>query len=101
MYLVWGIAVIGTIYKYFFIDKFEKSSLFLYILMGWLIVLDFDAVVATISAEGLKYMIFGGLFYMIGVIFYSLDRIKYNHVIWHIFVLAGSISHYMMVLTII
>ena len=101
MYLVWGIAVIGTIYKYFFIDKFEKSSIFLYILMGWLIVLDFDAVVATISVEGLKYMIFGGLFYMIGVIFYSLDRIKYNHVIWHIFVLAGSISHYMMVLTII
>ena len=101
MYLVWGIAVIGTIYKYFFIDKFEKYSLFLYILMGWLIVLDFDAVVATISVEGLKYMIFGGLFYMIGVIFYSLDRIKYNHVIWHIFVLAGSISHYMMVLTII
>ena len=101
MYLVWGIAVIGTIYKYFFIDKFEKYSLFLYILMGWLIVLDFDAVVATLSVEGLKYMIFGGLFYMIGVIFYSLDRIKYNHVIWHIFVLAGSISHYMMVLTII
>lgn len=101
MYLVWGIAVIGTIYKYFFIDKFKKSSLFLYILMGWLIVLDFDAVVATLSVEGLKYMIFGGLFYMIGVIFYSLDRIKYNHVIWHIFVLAGSISHYMMVLTII
>jgi hemolysin III len=101
MYLVWGIAVIGTIYKYFFIDKFKKYSLFLYILMGWLIVLDFDAVVATLSVEGLKYMIFGGLFYMIGVIFYSLDRIKYNHVIWHIFVLAGSISHYMMVLTII
>ena len=101
MYLVWGIAVIGTIYKYFFIDKFKKFSLFLYILMGWLIVLDFDAVVATLSVEGLKYMIFGGLFYMIGVIFYSLDRIKYNHVIWHIFVLAGSISHYMMVLTII
>ena len=101
MYLVWGIAIIGTIYKYFFIDKFKKSSLFLYILMGWLIVLDFDAVVATISIEGLKYMIFGGLFYMIGVIFYSLDRIKYNHVIWHIFVLAGSISHYIMVLTII
>ena len=69
--------------------------------MGWLIVLDFDAVIATISVEGLKYMIFGGLFYMIGVIFYSLDRIKYNHVIWHMFVLAGSISHYMMVLTII
>ena len=101
MYLVWGIAVIGTIYKYFFIDKFEKSSLFLYILMGWLIVLDFDAVVATLSVEGLKYMIFGGLFYMIGVIFYSLDRMQYNHVIWHIFVLAGSSSHYMMVLTII
>ena len=101
MYLVWGIAVIGTIYKYFFIDKFKKYSLFLYILMRWLIVLDFDAVVATLSVEGLKYMIFGGLFYMIGVIFYSLDRIKYNHVIWHIFVLAGSISHYMMVLTII
>ena len=49
MYLVWGIAVIGTIYKYFFIDKFEKSSLFLYILMGWLIVLDFDAVIATVK----------------------------------------------------
>ena len=46
-------------------------------------------------------MVYGGIFYMIGVIFYVLNQMKYNHVIWHIFVLAGSISHYLMVLKII
>ena len=101
MYAVWIFAGIGTLIKLFFINKSEKLSLFLYIIMGWLIVIDFDAVTSIYPSEAVNLMVYGGIFYMIGVIFYVLNQMKYNHVIWHIFVLAGSISHYLMVLKII
>jgi hemolysin III len=101
MYTVWILACVGIFIKFFYIDKFEKLSLILYIIMGWLIVIDFNAVTSIFPSEAVILMVFGGIFYMIGVIFYVSNHIKYNHVIWHIFVLAGSITHYLMVLKII
>ena len=65
--------------------------------MGWLIVVDYKALLSIIEPIAAFFLFLGGTFYMIGVIFYSLDRLKYNHVIWHLFVLAGSISHYIMI----
>lgn len=96
-YAVWGIAFIGTILKLFFTGKFEKISLFLYLVMGWLIVFDSVAVVENFSSLELIMLGLGGLFYTIGIYFYVKTSLTFNHVIWHIFVMLGSFSHFMMI----
>ena len=92
------IALLGTAFKVFYTGKFEKLSLLIYLAMGWLIILDFNTVLALIEFKGILLMIFGGLLYSIGTIFYSLQKVKYAHAIWHVFVLGGSTSHYFLVL---
>lgn len=95
---VWGIALFGTLLKLFFTGRFEKLSLLLYLFMGWVIVFDLTNVIHSFSAQGLWLLALGGAFYTIGTIFYAIHRIPYNHGIWHLFVLAGSIFHYFFVL---
>lgn len=95
---VWGIAVFGVILKLFFTGRFEIFSTLLYLVMGWLIVFDFDALVNSMESGGLMLLIAGGLAYTVGIVFYAIRRIPYNHVIWHVFVLAGAICHYLMIL---
>lgn len=93
-FAVWGIAAVGTILKIFFTGKFEIVSLLLYLAMGWLIVFDFQNLVDNTSELGIQLLMLGGAFYTIGIIFYAVRRIPYNHFIWHIFVLCGAISHW-------
>ncbi len=93
-WIVWGIAILGTILKIFFTGKFEIVSVLLYLIMGWLIVFDFQTLRETTDLTGLLLLIGGGLAYTVGIIFYALDRIPFSHVIWHLFVLSGSILHY-------
>lgn len=99
LYTVWGIAGIGLVLKIFFTGRFEIFSLLLYVIMGWLIVFDFSALTAVVPEEGIHLLMAGGAFYMGGIIFYVWNRLKYNHVIWHLFVLAGSASHFWMILS--
>ena len=93
-FAVWGIASVGTILKLFFTGKFEIISLLLYLAMGWLIVFDFQNLVDNTSELGIQLLMLGGAFYTIGIIFYAVRRIPYNHFIWHLFVLAGAICHW-------
>lgn len=93
-FAVWGIAAVGTILKIFFTGKFEIVSLLLYLAMGWLIVFDFQNLMDNTSELGIQLLMLGGAFYTIGIIFYAVRRIPYNHFIWHIFVLCGAISHW-------
>ncbi|WP_422859377.1 PAQR family membrane homeostasis protein TrhA [Flagellimonas sp. S174] len=93
-YLVWGIAALGTVIKLFFTGKFEAFSLILYGVMGWLIVLDFNALTENVSNSDLIWLGLGGAFYTIGILFYAIRRIPYNHFIWHLFVLGGAVSHW-------
>lgn len=95
---VLAIALVGTIFKFFFTGKFEKFSLFLYLAMGWLIVIDFSSILNILSFNGLILLIISGFFYSFGTVFYSLQKMKYSHAIWHLFVMAGSASHYFLVL---
>ena len=95
---VLSIALVGTIFKIFFTGKFEKFSLFLYLAMGWLIVIDFSSILNILSFNGLILLIISGFFYSFGTVFYSLQKMKYSHTIWHLFVMAGSASHYFLVL---
>lgn len=92
--LVWSLTALGTILKVFFTGKFEIFSLLLYLIMGWVIVLDFDYLTQVVSQDGLWYLYAGGFAYTFGIIFYVLNAIPYNHVIWHLFVLSGSIFHF-------
>jgi|TARA_B110000444_G_scaffold159698_2_gene149345 hemolysin III len=92
------IAVLGTIFKVFYTGKLEKLSLILYLAMGWIIALDFESILNLISFNGLMLLVLSGLSYTIGTVFYSLQKMKYSHAIWHLFVMGGSASHYFLVL---
>ena len=91
-------ALIGTVFKLLFTGKFEKFSLFLYLAMGWLVVLDFKSIIESLETNAITLLIISGLFYSFGIIFYRLEKMKYSHAIWHMFVLGGSASHYFLVL---
>ncbi len=95
--IVWGIALVGTILKIFFTGKYEKISLLLYLAMGWLIIFDVKNVIELQSTLGLTLLGIGGLFYTLGTIFYAIEKIPYNHAIWHCFVLGGSVSHFLFI----
>ncbi len=96
-WIVWGIAAFGVILKLFFTGKFELFSTLLYLAMGWLIIFDFSKLADRLDTNGLLFFFAGGLFYTVGIVFYAIERIPYNHVIWHLFVLAGAISHFFMI----
>ena len=94
--LVFSIA--GTLFKVFSKNRYNKTSLFLYLFLGWLIAVDVQTLFSLINSNAKALLISGGIFYSIGVFFYSSEKIKYSHTIWHLFVLLGSICHYLMVL---
>lgn len=96
-WVVWGFAAFGVILKLFFTGRFEIFSVLLYLAMGWLVVFDFARLNEVIRSEGILFLFAGGLAYTGGIIFYAIDKIPYNHVIWHLFVLAGAIFHFFMV----
>ena len=96
--IIWGLAILGVSFKALFIDRFHKLSVLAYILMGWLSVVMIKELLINISLGGLIWLGVGGVIYMVGVIFYALQKIPYMHVIWHFFVLGGSICHYFAVL---
>lgn len=96
-YTVWGIAAFGVILKLFFTGKFEVFSTLLYLLMGWLIIFDFSNTSQALGSNGILWLFAGGLFYTVGIIFYAIQRIPFNHVIWHFFVLGGAICHFFMI----
>lgn len=92
---VWGLAILGIILNLVNFEKTRKFSLALYILMGWMVVVAVKPMLVTVPAGMLVMLLVGGLFYTFGVIFYTAKRIPFNHGIWHLFVLAGSVSHYL------
>jgi len=97
--LVWCLALMGIVIKCLFIKKFEKLSLVIYIIMGWLCLFAAKEIFLNIPSHSLIFLIIGGVLYSAGVIFYVWDNLPYNHGIWHMFVLGGSIFHYFSILT--
>ncbi|CRK82896.1 PAQR family membrane homeostasis protein TrhA [Neobacillus massiliamazoniensis] len=96
--VVWGLAIIGTVLKCFFVKKFLVTSTILYVIMGWLIVIVWDPITSAIQPEGIILLVSGGIFYTIGSVFYVWRGFRYHHAIWHIFVIAGSAAHFFAVL---
>ncbi len=93
----WGLALIGIIFKLFYIGKYDKISTIAYVLMGWVIIIAIKPLIDNFPLKGLIWLLASGLAYTIGAILYSIKSIKYNHAIFHIFVLFGSFCHFMAV----
>ncbi|EON71459.1 PAQR family membrane homeostasis protein TrhA [Lysinibacillus sphaericus] len=93
----WVLAIIGIVLKQFFVYRFKKVSLLVYIGMGWLIVFVYKPLVTYISFDGFMTLLIGGIFYTAGTFFYKNKKIKYNHAIWHVFVMAGSAAMFVAV----
>lgn len=88
--IIWSLALLGILFKCFFIHRFEKLSLILYISMGWLIMFAIKPLYEYIHFEGFMILLAGGLLYTVGALFYAWRKLPYNHAIWHIFVILGS-----------
>ena len=91
-------TVVGIVFNSISLKKFAKPSLVLYILMGWSVLISIKRVIEVIPASGMTFLVIGGLFYTVGIIFYKLKSVKYMHFVWHLFVLGGSIMHYFFIL---
>jgi hemolysin III len=92
--VVWSLAVAGVIFKSFAVDRFELASAIVYLAQGWFIVVAVVPLVHTLGWHGVMWLGAGGVAYTLGIIFFALDRLRYFHALWHLFVLAGSIFHY-------
>lgn len=96
--IIWGIAIAGVVFKAFFVKRFLFMSTLFYLGMGWLIVLIWPQLVASISAGGINLLVAGGVAYTLGTIFYVWRGFPFHHAIWHLFVLAGSVLHFFAIL---
>lgn len=95
---VWAIALLGVGFKIFTFEKFDKFkalSLIIYIGMGWIAIIPIKAIINATSINFFYWIIAGGLLYTVGTIFYGVKKIPYNHAIWHLFVLAASVTHFL------
>ncbi|MDP4203961.1 MAG: hemolysin III family protein [Bacteroidota bacterium] len=98
--VIWGIVILGIVYKLMWWKKHPKLSLYIYLAMGWIIVFFIRPVYETLSIEGFLWLIGGGALYSFGTIFYANRKPLYNHAVWHLFVLGGSICHFISILSI-
>jgi hemolysin III len=94
--VIWGLAIAGVVYKLFFYnDRYRRLSALLYVFMGCIIVIAIRPLIRNIPVGGLLWLAAGGVLYIGGVFFYLRDKKnRFNHVIWHLFVLAGSMFHF-------
>jgi hemolysin III len=100
LYILWGLAFAGTVFKIFFTGKYRLISTLIYLAMGWLVVFAPDSFMEALPDEQFFWIVAGGLSYTVGVLFYLVRKIPYNHAIWHLFVLGGAVCHYVGILKI-
>lgn len=96
--IIWGLAITGVVIRSIYLTRFRKLMVGVYLGMGWMFLIAVVPMVHKLPGTSLIFLILGGLFYSIGVIFYTWRNLKYGHGIWHLFVLAGSIMHFFSVL---
>ncbi len=96
--LLWGLAVLGIVTKATAFHRFRALSIGLYVGMGWSALAVAEPLAAGLHPTGMGLVVAGGLAYTLGLVFYGLRRLRYHHMVWHLFVLAGSILHFFAVL---
>lgn len=98
--VVWALSIIGIVLKVFFVKKFMILSTMIYIFLGWFIVFAFKPLVVSVNQLTIWLLVLGGISYTVGSVFYIWRKLKYGHMVWHLFVLLGSILHFFAVLNI-
>ena len=96
--ILWGLTVVGIFFKIFFTGRFEIISLIIYIAMGWILIAGGRRFFVALPTDVLIFVMTGGVLYTVGIIFYVRDKYTWNHAIWHFFVLAAAVCHYVAVL---
>jgi hemolysin III len=91
--IIWGLCGAGAVFRLFFGERYRLSSTLAYLFVGWLTIVALELFVAKVPDGGLWLLVGGGLCYMVGVVFYLWDRLRYHHAVWHVFVLSGSSCH--------
>ncbi len=99
--VVWGAAALGIVLNSIDLERFKKPSVVCYIAMGWVIIFAVKPMIDGVAPLALWFLLIGGLFYTVGVIFYAIKSKKYFHSVWHIFTVAGSVFHYFSILLMI
>jgi hemolysin III len=94
---IWTLAIAGVVFKLFYTGRFKKLSTAIYVAMGWLVLVAIKPMWASLDAWTLGWLFAGGAFYTLGTIFYHREQLPYSHAIWHLFVLAGSVCHFVSV----
>ncbi len=97
--VVWGAAVLGIVLNSIDLERFKKLSMVCYVMMGWVIILAIKPMSSSLSSLSLAFLLVGGIFYTVGIVFYAIKKVKYFHSVWHLFTIAGSIFHFFSVLT--
>jgi hemolysin III len=93
LFVIWGMAITGVLFKVFFIHRLKRASLAIYLLMGWLSLLVVYELYVALPTPGFALLVAGGLAYSIGAVFYAAKNYHYTHAIWHLFVLGGAACH--------
>ncbi len=96
--VVWGLGIVGIIYKIFYTGKHQLFSTALYIGLGWMAVLALKPLMEVLPLGGMVLLFCGGAFYSLGTFFYHREKFYYSHAVWHLFVLGGSFCHYLAIL---
>lgn len=96
--LIWALAIGGIVFKALSKGRFRIVSVIIYLAMGWLVVIAAKPIISALPSGLMLWLLIGGACYSLGVIFYALKKMPYHHMVWHIFVLAGSITHFLGIL---
>ncbi|MFY9151523.1 MAG: hemolysin III family protein [Prolixibacteraceae bacterium] len=92
--VIWGLAIVGAVIRAIYLHRFRKLMVAVYLLMGWMFVLAGKQIYLHLPSISLSFLLWGGIAYSVGVIFYMWRKLPYSHGIWHLFVLAGSMLHF-------
>ncbi|HDO27650.1 MAG TPA: hemolysin III family protein [Bacteroidetes bacterium] len=95
--VIWGLAIVGIILKLFYTGHFNLLSTILYVLMGWIMIIAIVPLVRALPVGGLMWLLAGGISYTAGAVFFLLNKWPFNHTLFHVFVLMGSICHFVAV----
>lgn len=96
--VAWGLAALGIVFKLFFTGRYEKLSTAIYIAMGWMVVVAMKPLIDTLSVASFGWLLAGGVLYTAGTFFYHREKMRFAHAVWHLFVLGGSVCHFVAVM---
>ena len=93
--VIWGLTVVGIVFNSINVDKYERVSAIINVIMGWMVVLSFHTLTQNVSRTGIILLITGGVVYTVGAVLYKIgDNVRYMHSVWHFFVLGGTVCHF-------